>query len=80
MDPLQLAELLCARLCHDLSGPVGAAAAGAELLEDMDGNADAETVSLVADAAGGAVSRLKFFRAALGPAASSPQNPASLRD
>ena len=33
-DDLILAELLCARLVHDLSGPVGAVANGAELLED----------------------------------------------
>ncbi|MBC7906628.1 MAG: hypothetical protein H7Y60_07770 [Rhodospirillaceae bacterium] len=80
MDPLQLAELLCARVCHDLSGPVGAAAAGAELFEDMAGAVDDETVSLVAEAAAGAASRLKFFRSALGPAASAPQGSAGLRD
>ena len=62
---LQLAELLCARLCHDMAGAVGAAAAGAELLED---GYDAETAQLVAASAAGAVARLKFFRAALGPA------------
>lgn len=80
MDSLQLAELLCARLCHDLSGPVGAAAAGAELFEDIADAADAETVSLVAGAASGAAARLKFFRAALGPASSSVQLSGSLRD
>lgn len=80
MDPLQLAELLCARVCHDLSGPVGAAAAGAELFEDMAGAVDAETISLVADAASGAASRLKFFRATLGPAAAAPQSSAALRE
>lgn len=80
MDPLELAELLCARVCHDLSGPVGAAAAGAELFEDMADAADAETLGLVAASAAGAASRLKFFRAALGPAASAPQGSAALRD
>ena len=69
-DSLQLAELLCARICHDLSGPVGAAAAGAELFEDMAPAPDPETMALVSGAASGAVARLKFFRAALGPAAS----------
>lgn len=73
-DPLQLAELLCARICHDLSGPVGAAAAGAELFEDMASAPDPETMALVSGAASGAVARLKFFRAALGPAASTPQS------
>lgn len=80
MDSLQLAELLCARICHDLSGPVGAAAAGAELFEDLGGAPDPETVSLVAGAAAGAAQRLKFFRAALGPAASSPQSTVVLRE
>lgn len=80
MDPLTLAELLCARVCHDLSGPVGAAAAGAELLEDLAGQLDGETLALVAASAAAAASRLKFFRAALGPAARAPQPAASLRD
>lgn len=73
-DSLQLAELLCARICHDLSGPVGAAAAGAELFEDIAPAPDPETMALVSGAASGAVARLKFFRAALGPAASTPQS------
>lgn len=80
MDPLTLAELLCARVCHDLSGPVGAAAAGAELLEDLADEPDGETLALVATSAAGAAARLKFFRAALGPAASGAQPSASLRD
>ena len=75
-DDLALAEGLCARLCHDLAGPLGAAAAGAELLED---GVDADTVSLVAASAAGAVARLKFFRAAMGPAGSG-QPAAALRD
>ena len=66
-DDILHAELLCARLCHDMAGAVGAAAAGAELLED---GLDAETAQLVAASAAGAVARLKFFRAALGPAGS----------
>ncbi|OAN52318.1 hypothetical protein A6A04_01085 [Paramagnetospirillum marisnigri] len=62
---IRFAELLCARLCHDMAGAVGAAAAGAELLED---GFDAETAKMVSDSAGGAVARLKLFRAAFGPA------------
>lgn len=64
---IAFAELLCARLCHDMAGAVGAAAAGAELLEE---GFDLETAQLVATSAAGAVARLKFFRAALGPAGS----------
>ncbi|MGE5475760.1 MAG: histidine phosphotransferase family protein [Bacteroidales bacterium] len=80
MDFLQLAELLCARICHDLSGPVGAAAAGAELFEDLGEAPDPETLALVAGAAAGAAQRLKFFRSALGPAASAPQSTVVLRE
>lgn len=79
-DDLRLAELLCARLCHDLSGPVGAAAAGAELFEDLGGDADGETIALVAESAAGAASRLKFFRSAFGPAPSAAQPSATLRE
>ena len=65
---LSLAELLCARLCHDLSGPVGAAAAGAELLGELGGDGiDGDTLGLVAASAAAAAARLKFFRAAFGP-------------
>jgi len=73
---LDLAELLCARLCHDMAGPVGAAAAGAELLED---SPDPETAAMVATSAAGAVARLKFLRTAFGPAGS-PQPPEVIRD
>ncbi len=65
-DDTALAGLLCARLCHDLSGPITAAAAGTELLAEM--GADSETIALVATAATAAVQRLKFLRAAFGPA------------
>lgn len=68
----RLAELLCARLCHDLASPLGAAAAGLELLEDAP---DAETAGLVAASMGAATGRLKFLRAALGPANDMPHDP-----
>jgi histidine phosphotransferase ChpT len=58
---------------------VGAAAAGAELMEDSGGD-DPETMALVAASAAGAAARLKFFRAALGPAAEAPQAVKGLRD
>ncbi len=76
-DEFKIAELLCARLCHDLAGPVGAAAAGAELLEETGG--DGETLGLVADSAAGAAARLKFLRAAFAPTAKD-QPPAAIRD
>ena len=64
-DELRLAELLCARLCHDLSGPLGGASAGAELLGDED-PPDSDTVALVADSVAAATRVLRVLRAALG--------------
>ena len=75
-DPLQLAELLCSRICHDLSGPVGAAAAGAELVADSGG--DPETLELVSTSAAAASARLTFLRSAFGYS-SQPQRTQSLR-
>lgn len=60
-----LAELLCARICHDLSGPVGAVAAGAELMAE-DGS-DQESMDLLAASAKASIARLKFLRAAFAP-------------
>lgn len=73
----KLSELLCARLCHDLASPLGAAAAGVELLED--GN-DPETLALVSASMGAATARLKFLRATLGPANDLPHAPKALGD
>ncbi|MGE4280691.1 MAG: histidine phosphotransferase family protein [Magnetospirillum sp.] len=78
MNALALAELLCARVCHDLSGPVGATAAGAELFEDL-GGGDPETLSLVSTSAAGAAARLRLLRAALGPASTSAHSLPALR-
>jgi len=59
-----LIEFLCARLCHDLAGPLGAVASGVELLGD---DPDPEIASLIATSASAAIARLRLLRAALGP-------------
>ena len=72
----RLAELLCARLCHDLAGAVGAVSAGAELLAE-EGPASpmaAEAVSLLADSAAIMTARLRFLRLALGTSSASAPN------
>ena len=77
-DQERLAELLCARLCHDLAGAVGAVSAGAELLAE-EGTASpmaAEAVSLLADSAASMAARLRFLRLALGTASASAPNEA----
>ena len=65
---LRLAELLAARVCHDLIGPVGAIANGAELLAEESGRPDPEVVGLIGGSARAASRRLQFFRAAFGTA------------
>ncbi len=75
-EALHLAELLCSRICHDLSGPVGAAAAGAELVSESGG--DPETLELVSTSAAAASARLTFLRAAFGYS-SQPQRTQALR-
>ena len=64
-DPLRLAELLAARLCHELVSPVGAIANGVEILdEEPDFARDAGR--LIAQSAQDARRRLQFYRVAYG--------------
>ena len=65
---LELAQLLCTRLCHDLAGPIGAVAAGVELIGGDPAAADAETLGLIGSSSAAASLKLKFIRAALGAA------------
>jgi histidine phosphotransferase ChpT len=62
---LRLLELIAARMCHDLVGPVGAAVNGAELLAEGEA-ADAEVVRLIGQSARQASRRLQVFRVAYG--------------
>ncbi len=63
---LKMAELLCTRLCHDLTGPIGAVANGAEFLSEEGFDLQSQAVELIATSAGQAVSRLQFYRKAYG--------------
>ena len=65
---LELARLLCTRLCHDLAGPVGAVSAGVELIGDDPSQVDEETLALIGDSSTAASRKLRFLRAALGVA------------
>ncbi len=65
-DPIRLSELLSARICHDLAGPAGAIANGAELLADDDPALAREAGDLLAGSADQLAARLRFFRAAFG--------------
>ncbi|MGB1876763.1 MAG: hypothetical protein ACPHGY_07545, partial [Rhodospirillaceae bacterium] len=65
-NELQLAQLLCTRLCHDLAGPVGAISAGVELMGTDPELIDDETMSLLSGSAEAAGRKLKFLRVAFG--------------
>jgi histidine phosphotransferase ChpT len=62
---LRLLELIAARICHDLVGPVGAAVNGAELLAVGEA-ADVEVVRLIGQSARQASRRLQVFRVIYG--------------
>lgn len=68
---LDLAALLCSRVCHDIISPVGAIANGLELLDE---GADSETSEIAMDliraSAKNASARLQFARIAFGAAGS----------
>src|SRR4028119_1091363 len=69
MNAVDLASLLCSRLCHDLMSPVGALNNGIELLADeQDPDMRDKCLELLADSARPAARKPKFFRLALGAA------------
>ncbi len=65
-DNLRLAEMLCTRLCHDLTGPIGAVNNGAEFLSEEGFNLQGQAVDLITTSAFSAVARLQFYRIAYG--------------
>jgi histidine phosphotransferase ChpT len=68
VDP-RLIELLCARLCHDLVGPVSAVGNGVELVTEFGEEMRGEALGLIAQSASEASRRLQYFRVAFGSAA-----------
>ena len=69
MNPVDLASLLCSRLCHDLMSPIGALNNGIELLADEDDpDMREKCLELLADSARASANKLKFFRLAFGAA------------
>jgi histidine phosphotransferase ChpT len=67
VNAIDLASLLCSRLCHDLMSPVGALNNGIELLADeTDPEMREKCIELLADSARATANKLKFFRLAFG--------------
>lgn len=66
---LDLASLLCSRLCHDLLSPVGALTNGLELLaEEKDPVMRQKCFELLEQSATASANKLRFFRLAFGAA------------
>src|SRR3954463_8639507 len=71
LDGLDLAALLCSRICHDLISPVGAIVNGMEVLEDTtDESTKTFALDLIRKSAMQASARLQFCRLAFGAAGS----------
>jgi len=68
-NPIELASLLCSRLCHDMLSPVGALSNGLELLADeTDPEMRQRCIELLEQSARTSTAKLKFFRLAFGAA------------
>ncbi len=72
LSDLDLAALLCSRVCHDIISPVGAIANGLELMDDPDVDAEmkATALDMVRNSAKTATAKLKFCRIAFGASGS----------
>ena len=71
IEALDLAALLCSRVCHDLISPVGAVVNGMEVLEDTsDESTKTFALDLIKKSAAQASARLQFCRLAFGSAGS----------
>lgn len=71
LSDLDLAALLCSRVCHDVISPVGAIANGLEVLEDEDDeNMKRMAMELVRKSVRQAAAKLQFCRIAFGAAGS----------
>jgi histidine phosphotransferase ChpT len=71
LEALDLAALLCSRVCHDLISPVGAIVNGLEVLEeDKDEATKTFALDLIKKSARTASARLQFCRLAFGAAGS----------
>ena len=71
IEALDLAALLCSRVCHDLISPVGAIVNGLEVLEEAkDEETKTFALDLIRKSANTASAKLQFCRIAFGAAGS----------
>ncbi|MFO1185084.1 MAG: histidine phosphotransferase family protein [Bauldia sp.] len=71
LDAMDLAALLCSRVCHDIISPVGAITNGLEVLDEDDGE-EMKTIALdlIRKSSANASAKLQFARLAFGAAGS----------
>lgn len=68
VEVLKLMEMLNTRLCHDLTGPIGAINNGVEFLGEEEFDLKNDAFGLIATSAHEAITRLQFYRQAFGRA------------
>jgi histidine phosphotransferase ChpT len=70
LEGLDLAALLCSRVCHDLISPVGAIMNGLEVMEEDKNDTETQTfaMDLIKKSARTASAKLQFCRLAFGAA------------
>ncbi len=70
-DALELAALMCSRVCHDLINPVGAIVNGLEVFDSSNKEDDKQfALDLIRKSANSTSARLQFCRIAYGAAGS----------
>lgn len=73
LSAVDLAALLCARICHDLVSPVSALGTALDVLDDDDaGDMREEAMNLIRASAAQASAKLEFARLAFGAGTSAP--------
>lgn len=70
LEVIDLASLLCSRVCHDVISPVGAVVNGIELYDSGDASMKEFSIDLVRKSSRQASARLQFARIAFGAAGS----------
>lgn len=70
LEALDLAALLCSRVCHDIISPVGAIINGLEVLDEDNGDMRDFAFDLIRRSANQASAKLQFARLAFGAAGS----------
>ncbi len=74
----KIAEMLCTKFCHDITGPVGAVSNGAEFLREEMKDVQSQAADLIESASKEAVARVQYYRQAYGVGV--PGSPASLTE